>query len=62
MLLVVLDANFKLKNHICANEHPDPSLGPGWGYFVQPEKYRTHIKNYVPEKDVSMSDWPDVVV
>ncbi|KAJ7793449.1 hypothetical protein B0H14DRAFT_2622840 [Mycena olivaceomarginata] len=53
MLLVALDANFKLKNRIRANEHPDPSLGPGWGYFVQPEKYRTHIKNYVPEKDVS---------
>ncbi|KAJ7791595.1 hypothetical protein B0H14DRAFT_3500285 [Mycena olivaceomarginata] len=53
MLLVALDANFKLKNRIRTNEHPDPSLGPGWAYFVNPEKYRRHIKNYVPEKDVS---------
>ncbi|KAJ7717168.1 hypothetical protein DFH07DRAFT_973682 [Mycena maculata] len=53
MLLVALDANFKLKNRMRANEHPDPPLGPGWGYFVDPEKYRKHLKSYVPEKDVS---------
>ncbi|KAJ7169399.1 hypothetical protein B0H12DRAFT_1246922 [Mycena haematopus] len=54
MLLVAVDANFKLKNRMRGNEHPDPSLGPGWGYFVEPKKYRKHIKNYVPEKDVSI--------
>jgi hypothetical protein len=27
-------------------------LGPGWGYFVEPESYREHLKNYVAEKDV----------
>ncbi|KAJ6452140.1 hypothetical protein C8R47DRAFT_1204389 [Mycena vitilis] len=53
MLLVALDANFKLKNRMRANEHPDPSLGPGWGYFTHPDKYRKHLKNYVPEKDIS---------
>ncbi|KAF7372731.1 CxC2 domain-containing protein [Mycena sanguinolenta] len=53
MLLVALDANFKLKNRMRANEHPDPPLGPGWGYFVEPEKYRQHLKAYTPEKDVS---------
>ncbi|KAJ7484897.1 hypothetical protein B0H11DRAFT_2157487 [Mycena galericulata] len=53
MLLVALDANFKLKNRMRANERPDPPLGPGWGYFVEPERYRKHLKNYVPEKDIS---------
>ncbi|KAJ7456326.1 hypothetical protein B0H11DRAFT_1739440 [Mycena galericulata] len=53
MLLVALDANFKLKNRMRANERPDPSLGPGWGYFVEPARYRKHLKNYVPEKDIS---------
>jgi hypothetical protein len=54
MLLVTLDANFKLKNCMRANEHPDPPLGPGLGYFAEPEKYQRHLKHYVPEKDVRM--------
>ncbi|KAJ6567629.1 hypothetical protein DFH09DRAFT_1247212 [Mycena vulgaris] len=53
MLLVAVDANFKLKNRMRANEHPDPPLGPGWGYFVNPDDYRKHLKNYIPEKDIS---------
>lgn len=59
MLLVALDANFKLKNRMRPNEHPDPPLGPGWGYFVQQAKYRKVLKNYVAEKDVRMSRWPN---
>lgn len=55
MLLVALDANFKLKNRMRPNERPDPSLGPGWGYFVEPEQYQKHLKSYVAEKDVRMS-------
>ena len=55
MLLVALDANFKLKNRMRANEHPDPPLGPGWSYFVDGDKYRQHLKHYVPEKDVSLA-------
>jgi hypothetical protein len=51
-VIVALDANFRLKNRMRPNEHPDPSLGPGWGYFVEPESYREHLKNYVAEKDV----------
>ncbi|KAJ7164597.1 hypothetical protein C8R43DRAFT_1122474 [Mycena crocata] len=46
-----LDANFKLKNRLRANERHDPSLGPGWGAFVEPNGYREHLKNYVGESD-----------
>ncbi|KAJ7235925.1 hypothetical protein C8J57DRAFT_1248026 [Mycena rebaudengoi] len=46
MLLLALDANFKLKNRL----RPNALSG---GYFVEPERYRKHIKNYVPEKDIS---------
>ncbi|KAF7358760.1 CxC2 domain-containing protein [Mycena sanguinolenta] len=53
MLLVALDANFKLKNQMRKNEHPDPPLGPGLGYFVEPSKYKMHLQKYVPEKDIS---------
>ncbi|KAK6997424.1 CxC2 domain-containing protein [Favolaschia claudopus] len=53
MLILALDANFRLKNRIRANEHQDPSLGSGLGYFVESTGYKTHIKNYVAEEDVS---------
>ncbi|KAJ7704630.1 hypothetical protein B0H14DRAFT_2416236 [Mycena olivaceomarginata] len=47
MLLVALDANFKLKNRMRQNERPDPSLGPGLGYFVDSAKYRRHLRKYI---------------
>ncbi|KAJ7138480.1 hypothetical protein C8R43DRAFT_1089333 [Mycena crocata] len=53
MLLLAVDANFKLKNRKRANEIDDPSLGPGWGYWVEPRRYRRHIRKYVAEKDMS---------
>ncbi|KAJ7184784.1 hypothetical protein C8R46DRAFT_1026640 [Mycena filopes] len=53
MLILALDANFKLKNRIRANERYDPSLGPGWGAFVEPTAYKEHLRNYVGESDIS---------
>ncbi|KAJ7437065.1 hypothetical protein B0H11DRAFT_2255628 [Mycena galericulata] len=52
-LIVAIDANFKLKNRIRTNEHSDPSLGPGWGAFVEPKAYRKHLRKYVAETDIS---------
>ncbi|KAJ7694286.1 hypothetical protein B0H16DRAFT_1485748 [Mycena metata] len=51
-LIVALDANFKLKNRIPKNEYDDPSLGPGWGAFVEPCCYKKHLREYIAEKDV----------
>ncbi|KAJ7152741.1 hypothetical protein C8R43DRAFT_1127191 [Mycena crocata] len=53
MLLLAVDANFRLKNRMRPNEIDDPSLGPGWGFWVEPVKYRRHIRKYVNEKDIS---------
>ncbi|KAJ7742488.1 hypothetical protein DFH07DRAFT_777724 [Mycena maculata] len=53
MLLLALDANFKLKNRMRTNEIDDPSLGPGWGYWVEPRRYKRHLGKYVAEKDAS---------
>ncbi|KAJ7429083.1 hypothetical protein B0H11DRAFT_1769987, partial [Mycena galericulata] len=53
MLILALDANFKLKNRLRANERYDPPLGPGWGAFVEPTLYKEHLRNYVGETDVS---------
>ncbi|KAK7043451.1 CxC2 domain-containing protein, partial [Favolaschia claudopus] len=53
MLILAVDANFRLRNRIRVNEIEDPTLGPGWGYFVEPGSYREHLKKYVNEKEVS---------
>ncbi|KAJ6476565.1 hypothetical protein DFH09DRAFT_952317 [Mycena vulgaris] len=53
MLILALDANFRLNNCLRANEQQDDSLGPGFSYFQEPDGYRTHLKNYVAESDVS---------
>ncbi|KAJ7429980.1 hypothetical protein B0H11DRAFT_1765938 [Mycena galericulata] len=53
MLILALDANFKLKNRLRANERYDPPLGPGWGAFVEPTAYKEHLRNYVGETDIS---------
>ncbi|KAF7310141.1 CxC2 domain-containing protein [Mycena indigotica] len=52
-LILALDANFRLKNRLRANEHSDPSLTRGQGYFVQSDGYKSHLKTYVKEKDIS---------
>ncbi|KAJ7747895.1 hypothetical protein DFH07DRAFT_962312 [Mycena maculata] len=53
MLLLAVDANFKLKNRMRANKVDDPPLGPGWSYWVEPQRYKQHLKKYVAEKDMS---------
>ncbi|KAJ7015934.1 hypothetical protein C8F04DRAFT_984112 [Mycena alexandri] len=53
MLILAVDANFKLKNCIRVNERYDLSLGPGWGAFVEPTAYKEHLRNYVGENDIS---------
>ncbi|KAJ7049781.1 hypothetical protein C8F01DRAFT_1092981 [Mycena amicta] len=52
-LILALDANFRLKNRIRANERKDPSLGPGLGYFVRSDAYKYFLRHYVAEEDVS---------
>ncbi|KAJ7142169.1 hypothetical protein C8R46DRAFT_1233204 [Mycena filopes] len=51
--ILALDANFKLKNRIRPNERHDPPLGPGWGAWVSPDRYKEHLKKYIAEADVS---------
>jgi hypothetical protein len=60
MLLLAVDANFRLKNRMRNNEIDDPSLGPGWGYWVEPNSYKEHLKKYVSEKDVCGTAWSRV--
>lgn len=34
MLILAMDANFRLKSKIWSVFSQDPTLGPGWSYFV----------------------------
>lgn len=53
MLILAMDANFRLKNGMNSTYARDPSLGPGWAYFVKDEPYFEHLRNYISEADVS---------
>ncbi|KAJ7903966.1 hypothetical protein B0H13DRAFT_1620975 [Mycena leptocephala] len=55
MLMLAVDANFRLKNRMRTNEIDDPPLGPGWSYWVESGRYKKHLKKYVGEKDVRIS-------
>ncbi|KAJ7026219.1 hypothetical protein C8F04DRAFT_1268392 [Mycena alexandri] len=52
MLILALDANFRLKNRMRKNERYDPTFGPGWGYVVESKRYKKHLRSYIAEKDV----------
>ncbi|KAF7966211.1 hypothetical protein HWV62_39676 [Athelia sp. TMB] len=53
MLILAMDANFRLTNRIIKGERDDPELGPGWAYTVPPGPYKEHLKGYVSEKDIT---------
>lgn len=55
VLILAMDANFRLTNRMRANEHDDAELGPGWGCFVESAPYKEHLRNYVSEADVCIS-------
>jgi hypothetical protein len=56
MLIVAMDANFRLKSKLHSALNKDPVLGPGWSYFVDNGPYSDFIKGYVDQDEVSV--WP----
>ncbi|KAJ7049741.1 hypothetical protein C8F01DRAFT_1001683 [Mycena amicta] len=53
MVILAIDANFRLKNRLRRNEISDPPLGPGWAYWVEPKGYQQHVKDHMSEADLS---------
>nr|GAT58314.1 predicted protein [Mycena chlorophos] len=45
MVILAMDANFRMKNRLRSNEINDPSLGGGLAYWVDPRPYQDHVKN-----------------
>ncbi|KAI0772180.1 hypothetical protein BC629DRAFT_1595397 [Irpex lacteus] len=52
-LFVAIDANFRLKRRARSNETRDPTLTPGWGYFVEDEAYRAYLRDMTDQSDIS---------
>ncbi|KAG6809360.1 hypothetical protein H0H92_000568 [Tricholoma furcatifolium] len=52
-LFLSQDANFRLKNRLRSSEEKDPSLSPGWAYFVSTDEYLQHLAKYVDEDEIS---------
>jgi hypothetical protein len=55
VLIVALDACFRLKRRIVSSEKKDPGLGTGWGYFVEDEPYRKYLLTVTDQDEVRSS-------
>ncbi|KAF7974192.1 hypothetical protein HWV62_13237 [Athelia sp. TMB] len=47
------DACFRFKNRLRSSDAKDPTLGPGWAYFVDHGPYLEHCKKYATEEEMS---------
>ncbi|KAG6835107.1 hypothetical protein H0H93_004796 [Arthromyces matolae] len=52
-LILSQDANFRLKNRLRSSHEKDPSLQPGFAYFVNDEAYLSHLSKYVNDNEIS---------
>lgn len=49
-LFLGIDANFRLKRKKVSSEERDPSLGPGWCFFVEETGYKKHLAEHWDDK------------
>ncbi|KAG6824771.1 hypothetical protein H0H92_005865 [Tricholoma furcatifolium] len=52
-LILSQDANFRLKNRLRSSEEKDPTLGPGFAYFLSSDEYLSHLSKYIAEDEIS---------
>jgi hypothetical protein len=50
--MVAMDANFRLRSKLWGMQSKDPTLMPGWAYFVNNGTYTDFIKDYVDQDKV----------
>ena len=50
-LFLGADANMRMVRKKVSNEDRDPTLSPGWSYFIETTKYKTHLANYQEQKE-----------
>jgi hypothetical protein len=54
MLIVAMDANFRLRSKLRGAGNKNFTLGAGWSYFVDNGPYSDFIKDYVDDEEVSV--------
>ena len=59
VLIVAMDANFRLKNLMRSSLKRDPGLHTGFAYFPEDAPYQKHILKYATQKDVSSERFLD---
>lgn len=52
LLILCLDANFRLKNQLVSNYSQDPGLGIGMSYMVPREPYESYVLSRASDADV----------
>ncbi|KAK7451768.1 hypothetical protein VKT23_012447 [Stygiomarasmius scandens] len=52
-VMLVMDANFKLKNQLVSSYSRDPGLGIGWAYFVPRAAYEAYLLANIHEDEIS---------
>jgi hypothetical protein len=60
MLIVAMDANFRLKSRLRGSINREPTLGLGWSYFVNNGPYTDFIKDYVDEDEVRANEFIEI--
>ncbi|KAF9522751.1 hypothetical protein CPB83DRAFT_871878 [Crepidotus variabilis] len=55
MMILCMDANFRLKNQLVSNYSTDPGLGTGWSYMVMRKPYEEYISSCVGFQAMSQS-------
>ncbi|PBK63848.1 hypothetical protein ARMSODRAFT_990134 [Armillaria solidipes] len=53
VVILCMDANFRLKNQIVSSFSRDPGLGIGWAYFVPKEDFDRYIRSHTSDEDIS---------
>lgn len=52
-MLVCMDANFRLKNHLVSNLSTDPGLSNGMAYMTPRSPYEAYVLSQADAEDVS---------
>lgn len=52
MMIICMDANFRLKNQMVSNYSQDPGLGIGWAYMVPHKPYEKYVLSRASDADV----------
>lgn len=52
MMIVCMDANFRLKNQLVSNYSQDPGLGTGLAYMVPRRPYESYALSRASDEDV----------